>query len=396
MKKDIRLSHIAGYVTENAVWQLLQSLSIYCRNGELCGVTASEIVVSGSVFSIDKHSAPSEKAAGSFSAPESFQDATNAKAESSCIWTLGALAFYAITGIDVFEGKGGATQTQSTNVPRIGSAYASEQLSALIRQCLSYSPSDRPSSDDIVRVAKEAIEKPALPRKRLVSKNGRSYITSIVKFWPEEMVPMLIICMLFLSSLSVSAQNGIFDKTAIPNEMVNLVMRCIDLRSPANMEKVRKAMNRDVNWTMMDELPIDKKGECTIKQPVDMFGINDMGFGILKRHGGVTNSGGRFRDGRDPRYKYSFIEVTVRKDASVNYVIDGREGMQMFAIVPFDKGARFVASIPNSKSFMDNGVCYIQPRQPLKKTDKFKLTIKNESGSNSAFVIINYNSRIYE
>ena len=396
MKKDIRLSHIAGYVTEKAVWQLLQDLSGYCRNGELCGVTASEIVVSGSVFSIDKHSVPSNQAAGRFSAPESFQDATNAKAESSCIWTLGALAFYAITGIDVFEGKGGATQTQSTNVPRIGSAYASEQLSALIRQCLSYSPSDRPSSDDIVRVAKEAIEKPASPRKRLVSNNGRSYITSIVKFWPEEMVPMLIICMLFLSSLSLSAQNVTFDKTAIPNEMVNLVMRCIDLRSPANMEKVRKAMSRDLNWTMMDELPIDKKGECTTKQPVDMFGINDMGFGILKRHGGVTNSGGRFRDGRDPRYKYSFIEVTVRKDASVNYVIDGREGMQMFAIVPFDKGARFVASIPNSKSFMDNGVCYIQPKQPLKKTDKFKLTIKNESGSNSAFVIINYNSRIYE
>ena len=396
MKKDIMLSHIAGYVTEKAVWQLFQDLSGYCRNGELCGVTVSDIVVSGSVFSIDKHSAPSDKAAGSFSAPESFQGATNAKAEPSCIWTLGALAFYAITGIDVFEGKGGATQTQSTNVPRIGSAYASEQLSALIRQCLSYSPSDRPSSDDIVRVAKEAIEKPASPRKRLVSKNGRSYISSIVKFWPEEMVPMLIICMIFLSSLSVSAQNGIFDKTAIPNEMVNLVMRCIDLRSPANMEKVRKAMNRDVNWTMMDELPIDKKGECTIKQPVNMFGINDMGFGILKRHGGVTNSGGRFRDGRDPRYKYSFIEVTVRKDASVNYVIDGREGMQMFAIVPFDKGARFVASIPNSKSFMDNGVCYIQPKQPLKKTDKFKLTIKNESGKNAAFVIINYNSRIYE
>ena len=396
MKKDIRLNIIAGYVTEKAVWQMLENLSGYCRNGELCGVTAGEIVVSGSVFSIERHSAPSGKAAGSFSAPESFHDATNAKAEPSCVWTLGALAFYAITGVDVFEGKGGATQTQTTNVPRIGSAYASGQLSALIRQCLSYSPSDRPSSDDIARVAKEAVEKPASPRKRLANKNGRRYITSIVKFWPEEMVPMLTICMLLLSSLSMSAQNVTFDKTAIPNEMVNLVMRCIDLRSPANVEKVRKAMDRDMNWTMMDELPVDRKGECTTKHPVDMFGINDMGFGILKRHGGITNSGGRFRDGRDPRYKYSFIEVTVKRDASVNYVIDGREGMQMFAVVPFDKGARFVASIPNSRSFMDSGVCYIQLKQPVKKTDKFNLSVKNESGKNVAFVIINYNSRKYE
>ena len=50
MKKDIRLNIIAGYVTEKAVWQMLENLSGYCRNGELCGVTAGEIVVSGSVF----------------------------------------------------------------------------------------------------------------------------------------------------------------------------------------------------------------------------------------------------------------------------------------------------------------------------------------------------------
>ena len=396
MKRNITLSQIAGYATERAVWRLLLDLSDYCSDGELCGVTANDIIVSDSSFSLDKHRDSIDNKAGNFSSPESFYDVSIAKNEASCIWTLGALAFYAITGMDVLEGKGGCTQNKDTNIPRISSAYATEQLSALIRQCLSYSPSERPSRNTILLAAKDALEKPASPRKRLITNNGRSYCTSIVKFWPEEMVPLLTICVLFLSSLSMSAQNGAFDRTSIPNEMVNLVMRCIDLRSSANIEKVRKAMSRDMNWTMMDELPIDKRGECTTKQPVDMFGLNDIGFGILKRHGGVTNSGGRFRDGRDPRYKYSFIEVTVKKGASVNYVIDGREGMQMFAIVPFDNGARFVASIPNCKSFMDNGVCYIQLKQPLKKTDKFKLTIKNNSDINSAFAIINFNSRNYE
>lgn len=396
MKQNITLSQIAGYATEKTVWQLLMNLSDYCSDGELCGVTANDIIVSDSSFSLDKHRDSQENKAGSFASPESFQDVSIAKNEASCIWTLGALAFYAITGMDVFEGKGGNTQNKDTNIPRISSAYASDQLSTLIRRCLSFSPSERPSRNTILHAAKDALEKPASPRKRLITNNGRSYSVSIVKFWPEEMVPILTICIFLLSSLSMSAQNGAFDRTSIPNEMANLVMRCIDLRSPANMEKVKKAMSRDMNWTMMDELPIDKRGECTTKQPVDMFGLNDMGFGILKRHGGVTNSGGRFRDGRDPRYKYSFIEVTVRKGASVNYMIDGREGMQMFAIVPFDNGAKFVASIPNCKSFMDNGVCYIQLKQPLKKTDKFKLTIKNESGNNSAFAIINFNSRNYE
>ena len=74
-------------------------------------------------------------------------------------------------------------------------------------------------------------------------------------------------------------------------------------------------------------------------------------------------------------------------------MIDGREGMKMIDVVQFDKGAKFVASIPSSSSFIDNGVCYIQLKQPVKKADKFNLSIKNESGKNAAFVIINYNSR---
>lgn len=396
MKQNITLNDIAGYATEKVVWQLILKLSVYCSQGGLSGIAPNDIIVEGSSFILNDYKDQARATSLRFSAPESFQDVSKGKAVTSDIWTLGALAFYAITGMDVFEGKGGATQTCTTGIPRIGSAYASEQLGTLIRQCLSYSPADRPSIEFIARVAKEALEKPVAPRKRLANHKGRGYVTSLVKFWPEEMVPVLITCLFCLSSLSMSAQDGTFGKAAIPNEMVDLVMCCIDLRSPANTEKVRKALDRDMNWTMMDELPVDKRGECTTKQAVDMLGINDMCFDILKRHGGVTNSGGRFRDGRDPRYKYSLIEVTVKKDSSVNYLIDGREGMQMFAVVPFDKGAKFVASIPNGRSFMDNGVCYIQLKSSLTKTDKFKLTIKNDSGKNAAFTIINYNSHNHE
>ena len=118
-----------------------------------------------------------------------------------------------------------------------------------------------------------------------------------------------------------------------------------------------------------------------------------MGFRLIKRHGGVTNAGGRFRDGRDPRYKYSFIEITVKKNATVSYQISGREGEQVFAVVPFEKDARFVASIYKGDSFTDNGVCYIRLKQGIKKDNTFTLTLKNESGKNMAFVLINYNSR---
>ena len=127
-----------------------------------------------------------------------------------------------------------------------------------------------------------------------------------------------------------------------------------------------------------------------------MFGINDVGFSILKRHGGITNAGGRFRDGRDPRYKYSFIEITVKQNATVSYQINGREGEQVFAVVPFEKEAQFVASIPKGDSFTDNGVCYIRLKQGIKKEDTFKLKLINKSGKNMAFVLINYNARNHE
>ena len=203
----------------------------------------------------------------------------------------------------------------------------------------------------------------------------------------------IIVCLFLLLPTGIFAQTTKFDKAAIPNEMASLVLRCLDLRSPHNVGKVSKAMDRDMNWTMMDELAVDKNGECTTKEIVDMFGLNDMGFSILKRHGGVTNAGGRFRDGRDPRYKFSFIEVTVKQGKEVNYDISGREGVQMFAIVPYEKGAKYEASIPNGESISDDSVCYILLKKGLKKEDTFKLTLKNMSDKNMAFAIINYNSR---
>lgn len=392
MKRDITLKDVAGYATERMVWQMLQNLAADCGQGKMQGVVPQAIVVEGTNF-VRRDSGTGT--ATTFAAPETFGKKA-AGNEASDIWTLGALAFYAITGMDVFEGKGGETQTEATEIPRISSAHASKKLSALICQCLSYAPKDRPTQHDVQQLAQEALAEPVVPRKRLASQTGKSYATSLVKFWPEEMVAVLLCLWMLFPARGVAQDKGAFTSLAIPSEMANLVGRCIDLRSPLNADKVSRAMSNDLNWTMMDELPLDKNGECKTTDVVDMFGLNDMGFRIMKRHGGVTNAGGRFRDGRDPRYKYSFIEVTVKKGASVSYSIGGREGEQMFAIVPYEKDASFQASIAGGDTFMDNGVCYIRLKKGLKKTDSFTLTIKNGASKNAAFAIINYNSRNHE
>ena len=393
MTRTITLSDIAGYATERAVWQMILDLSEICDSSKLNNIGSKAIIIAGSNFKLQNTEVSDDTNGRAFSAPEYFGNGTD-KSKESGIWTLGALAFYAITGMNVFEGKGGETQTKDTEIPRLSSAHASRGLSDLIRRCLSYSPQERPTKEEIEQKAQSALSQPVLPRKRLSSQAGKSYGSSLIEFWPEEMMPVIIVFIfLFLGTSAFSQSKQSFDKTAIPNEMASLVLRCIDLRSPQNTGKVSKAMDRDMNWTMMDELPLDKNGECTIKDVVDVFGLNDMGFSILKRHGGVTNAGGRFRDGRDPRYKYSFIEITVKQGKTVNYSISGREGEQIFAIVPYEKDVKFKASIPHGELFEDNGICYIRLKQGIKKNDVFKLTIKNESGKNMAFALVNYNSR---
>ena len=392
-KKEITLSDIAGYATERTVWQMMLDLSRLCDSGRLSNIGSKAVIISGSNFHLQNTKVSDSTSGRAFSAPESFSNGTD-KSKASGIWTLGALAFYAITGMNVFEGKGGETQTEDTEIPRLSSAHASRGLSDLIRRCLSYSPQERPAKEEIEQTAQSALAQPVQPRRKLSSQAGKNYGSSLIRFWPEEMVPAILVFLFLFLGTGIFAQSTQgFDKTAIPNEMASLVMRCIDLRSSQNAGKVSKAMDRDMNWTMMDELPLDKNGECTTKDVVDVFGLNDMGFSILKRHGGVTNAGGRFRDGRDPRYKFSFIEVTVKQGKEVHYTISGREGEQVFAIVPYEKDAKYEVSIPHGKSFSDNNVCYIQLKKGLKKDDTFILTLKNKSGKNMAFAIINYNSR---
>jgi len=392
MNKEITLSDIAGYVTERTVWQMMLSLSTRYESETFNNITPHTVIIVDDDFQLSKHRTSDVEDCRAFAAPETFNKSSEIFVAFDT-WTIGALAFYAVTGMNVFEGKGGETQTGETEIPRLSSAHVSKELSNLIYRCLSYFPEDRPTKKEIQRQAQLTLSQTVEPRKKLLSQKGKCYVSSLIKFWPEEMVSIVIAYVFFILPTDIFAQTSKFDRTAIPSEMASLVLRCIDLRSSQNTGKVSKAMDRDLNWTMMDELALDKNGECTTKDAVDVFGLNDIGFSILKRHSGITNSGGRFRDGRDPRYKYSFIEITVKQGKTVNYNISGREGAQIFAIVPFEKDAKYETYIPHGEFFLDNGVCYIHLKHGIKKNDVFKLTLTNKSGKNMAFAIINYNSR---
>ena len=132
---------------------------------------------------------------------------------------------------------------------------------------------------------------------------------------------------------------------------------------------------------------------------MDTFGLNEMGFRLAKSHSGVTNARSRFRNGQDPRYNYSFIEVTAKKGCAVSYDITRRQGRQVFVVVPYSPNANFRLTMSrNGKSVGriekdSNGAAYLFIDEAVEKDDTLHLTIQNNSGRNQAFVIINYNSR---
>lgn len=395
MKTEITIKDIAGYATERTVWQMLYSLSGESEHGLMKHTTHDSITVEGHVFRQNSKGQTSEPSV--FAAPETFNNKTEVYADATDVWSIGAMAFYAITGVDVFEGKGGKTQTEATIVPRISLSRVSYQLSQLIHQCLSFSPAERPSKATIKKEALAFLSEPSVPHKKLTNQSGKGYATSLIKFWPEEMTAVFFICILMLFPSGIYGQNS---KFGIPDEMANLVFQCVDLRTPSHAAKVNKALQRDLQWTMMDELP-PSKNECSMSEKVNTFGLNDMMPQILMKRRGVVNSGGKMRDGRDKRYKFSLIEITVKKNSEVSYQIDGRQGQQLFAIIPFEKNANYSASVElkgkkSKDTFLSENVNYIRIGQKVSENQPLTLKIKNSSGKNAAFVIINYNSRKHE
>ncbi len=364
------LKDIAGYVTERNVWRLLLTLSDKEAKYDLKNLTPGDIRIAGDDYEIT----PAEK-------PVRDRDAVR---------SVGALAFYALMGVEAFADADNISEKDM--IPRISSSHCSSALSSLIHNCLSHNPSLRPDMDVIHESAAAALAKEIIIPKAMVTGSGRSYSESLVRFWPEEMICILVFLLTFLP---LQAQNH--PAGDIPEKMTTLVQRCVDLRQPGNAERVGKEFDRDLEWTLLDEIDIDKDGECTIKDKVRVFGLNEICERLLKYRGGVINEGGRFVNGQDPRYKYSLIEVTAKAGAELFYKIPGRQGVQIFAVIPYSPDASFSASVLHNgekagESVCEEGIYYITTGK-VKPDDSLSLTIGNESGKNISFIIVNYNSR---
>ena len=385
----ITLHDIAGYATEKTTWRLILQLVELAQNCDLCRLNPKNVIVDGDSFSIDTTAV--SKGGQPFAAPEYQLDSCSPTAN---VWTIGALAFYALMGVVLFEEKGGRAQTETTYIPRIPQSHCSRQLSEYIYRCLSFHTGQRPTIDILRQESERALSSEDKPPRCTVNPSGKVYRTSLVKFWPEAMYTIVLLLFLIGSSTAFGQNKG-----TVPQELAAIVGRCVQLRTPSNAEKVARAFAYDHEWTLMDELPIDRNGECTVNNKVATFGINDMCYRLVIAHDGVANASGRFRNGQDRRFKYSFIEVTAKKGFTIGYDITCREGSQIFVIVPFVPTAAFDVSMKHCGKAVgtmeraDNGCVYVYIDEHVKPGDMLHLSIKNRSHTNMAFVVINYNSR---
>ena len=98
------------------------------------------------------------------------------------VWSIGAVAYYLVMGIPVFEGCGHDLQNASTLVPSIPPRRCSRELDGLIRKCLDYDPCKRPLLKEIGDLAS---------RERSFKKARKNLFGHTVadhSFWKEEMI----------------------------------------------------------------------------------------------------------------------------------------------------------------------------------------------------------------
>lgn len=207
---------------------------------------------------------------------------------------------------------------------------------------------------------------------------------------------------LFMMVLPMKAQN-IKDK-----HLQQLVSWVTSLRETDESKQriayneVKNKLASDKEWTPMDELVDENRGECRpTNRNMAWFRLNTLlvqAPGQSGNHSMVTK--GDFLNGEDPRFNYSLIEKGIQKGKTVRYTMKGREGAQMFVIVPRD--ASMVSKISATLKFGNSSVSgkpdksgniVLEVKDKLKRDDRITLEITNGTTADMAVVILNHNTR---
>lgn len=192
---------IAGFCSEITSWHFLHDvasgLKVMHQRGFLHNdIQPSNIIISKDHFIISDLSnshklgeiseTDSDVSSYAFS-PQEWTPKRDKLTFKSDVWSLGASVFNLITGVFIFNGKGGGAQKHDTPLPSISTKDAT--LSSLVKKCLSFEETDRPSLDEIIYIAKKSIDNykhPSISKKKISSDCPNNDTDD--EIWPEKMI----------------------------------------------------------------------------------------------------------------------------------------------------------------------------------------------------------------
>ncbi|MBR4924242.1 MAG: hypothetical protein IKZ61_00655 [Prevotella sp.] len=208
-----------------------------------------------------------------------------------------------------------------------------------------------------------------------------------------------LIIIALIMSMTASAQQN--DK-----ELNSLVTMVKNLRKAGEAEQ-KQAFNNtfqslvaDTAWTPMNELRDKNGAECPHSdKSVARFRLNRMLSKAEQVHQGVAVATNGFMNGQDPRFNYSLYEKSVMAGKKVSYSFNGREGRQVFVIVPYKTSAKLSAKLlvngkeSTSSQRLSDGTLIIECAEKINTKTPLTLEISNEGNEGMAMVILNHNTR---
>lgn len=184
---DITIRSIAGFCNEYTLWKMLLNIcsEILISTDKVKMLTPDMIIIDGDNFRISD--AEVHTLIPEFFPPEGMDQPT----ETGLVWVLGALVCYASSGHYVFGGRGGMYQRSNPNVELPTLKKEHSALSALVKSCLCFSPSQRINLEELKTAAQKGLEsikrmkRPKRMEKPILLDETNEYVDDV---WPEKMV----------------------------------------------------------------------------------------------------------------------------------------------------------------------------------------------------------------
>ncbi len=183
--KKMTLRDVAGYSPEEAVWKMMADISVLLQHDAGGSyITPDSVLLDGSTFMLEAATAPQSE----FLAPEAAEGSKPSSSQQ--VWSLGALAFYMVTGHVLFGGHGGRYQRThpSVQIPVLPKGY--QQLTAVLQQCLCQQSEQRVTLQTLHTLSQQGLstcQQRQRPQQTEVKGEQKRVTTKLEEQWPEAM-----------------------------------------------------------------------------------------------------------------------------------------------------------------------------------------------------------------